>query len=142
MNKDIQSVIYWDASAILSVLFKDNQSEKALEWSQKKDSVHLISTLAYAEVCAVIARLNKDRVMVDVFVEAAMETLERGPWRHLNTMPEWIKIRSLSRKWSLRSADLWHLAIGKTLQEQFPELLFLTFNQRLKAAAEKERLSC
>jgi len=72
----------------------------------------------------------------------SLETLERGPWRHLNIMPEWGKIRSLSRKWPLRGADLWHLAVGKTLQEQLPELLFLTFDKRLKAAAEKERLSC
>ncbi len=139
MNKDIQSVIYWDASAILSVLFKDNRSDEALEWSQK-DSVHLISTLAYAEVCAVITRLKRDRIIADVLVDVSLEALKRGPWRHLNIMPEWNKIKSLSRKWPLRGADLWHLAVGKTLQEQLPELHLLTFDKRLRATAQKERL--
>jgi len=49
VKNDTQSVVYWDASAILSALFKDLRSEEAIEWIRKK-GVHLISTLAYAEV--------------------------------------------------------------------------------------------
>ena len=141
MNEKIQSVIYWDASAILSALFEDSRSDMALGWSQKKDSIHLISTLAYAEVCAVIARLKKERIVADVFIQAALETLEKGLWRRLSIMPEWDKIRSLSQKFVLRGADLWHLAAAKTLQEKLPELVFLSFDKRSMAAARKEHLS-
>jgi predicted nucleic acid-binding protein len=139
MKKDTQSVVYWDSSAILSALFKDAQSEEAIEWSRKK-GVHLISTLSYAEVCAVITRLKRERILADVLVNAAFEALEQGPWRHLNILPEWGEIKILSQKWSLRGADLWHLAVAKTLQNQLPELELLTFDKRLRTAAKKEHL--
>ncbi|MDL1957863.1 MAG: hypothetical protein LWX01_00180 [Deltaproteobacteria bacterium] len=49
-------------------------------------------------------------------------------------------IQPLSEKWSLRDADLWHLAAAKSLQEQLPELLLFTFDLQLKAAAEGEKM--
>lgn len=139
MNREVQSVVYWDASAILSALFKDSRSEAALEWSQK-EGAHLISTLSYAEVCAVITRLKKERILADVLVDAAFEALEGGPWRRLHVCPEWEEVKALSRKWPLRGADLWHLAMGKTIQKQIPELILLTFDKRLQIAAKKEHL--
>jgi len=30
-------------------------------------------------------------------------------------MPDWVKFKSLSQKWSLQGTDLWHLVIAKTL---------------------------
>jgi hypothetical protein len=41
----------------------------------------------------------------------------------------------------MRKPKFWHLAVASTLQEQLPELLFLTFDKRLKAAARKKWLS-
>ncbi len=140
MKNDPQSIVYWDASVILSALFKDSRTEEAIEWSRKK-GLHLISTLAYAEVCAVITRLKRERILADVLVRAAHEALDQGPWRYLNVLPDWEEIRALSQKRSLRGADLWHLAVGKTLQTQIPELELLTFDKRLKSAAKKELLS-
>ena len=136
MKNDTPSVIYWDSSAILSALFKDSRSKEAIAWSWKK-GVHLISTLAYAEVCAVIARLKGEKILADVLISAAFEALEQGPWRHLNILPEWEGIKNLSQKWSLRGADLWHLAAAKTLQNQLPELELLTFDKKLGSAAKK-----
>jgi len=40
----------------------------------------------------------------------------------------------------LKGADLWHLATAKTLQEQIPELVMFTFDDRLRVAAEGENL--
>ena len=140
MKNDTPSIVYWDASAVLSALFKDSQSEEAIKWSQKK-GIHLISTLAYAEVCAVIIRLKKERILADVLVRAAFEALEQGPWRYLNVLPDWEQIKVLSQKRSLRGADLWHLAVGKILQGQIPELEILTFDKKLRAAVKKEHLS-
>ena len=140
MKEEIQTVIYWDASAILSALFQDSSSKKAIEWS-RKPGVHLISTLSYAEVLAVIARLKKERLLANVLIQAALEALENGPWRHLNIYPEWEEIKILSQKRFLRGADLWHLAISKTLQKQLPELILLTFDKRLNKVASKEHLS-
>jgi len=47
-------------------------------------------------------------------------------------------MKKLSIKWPLRGADLWHLAIAKTIQNQLPELQLLTYDSRLKAAVQGE----
>jgi predicted nucleic acid-binding protein len=133
-------VIYWDASAILPVLFVDTHSESARA-SAHQAGLHLISTLTYTETCAVIARLRRERVLADVLIQAAFEVLEEGPWRRLTAWPEWSAVRSLSVRWPLRGADLWHLALAKSLQAQLPEIRLLTFDARLRAAAEGEKLS-
>ena len=135
MKSDTPSIVYWDSSAVLSSLFKDSRSEEAIEWSRQR-GLHLISTLAYAEVCAVISRLKRERVLADVLISAALEALDQGPWRHLNIIPDWEEIKILSQKWSLRGADLWHLAVAKTLQNQIPDLELLTFDKRLSSAAK------
>jgi predicted nucleic acid-binding protein len=130
-------VIYWDASAILSTLIKDTHSGEAQEWAHK-EGVHLLSTLAYAEVLAVISRMKRERIMAELLIEAALQTLENGPWRRLNSGPEWNLMAALSKKWPLRGADLWHLSVAKSVCEQLPELKLLTFDTRLKAAADGE----
>jgi len=106
----------------------------------QKEGFHLVSTLAYAETCAVIARLQRERVLAEVLIQAAFDDLRDGPWRHLTFLPDWEMVRSLSIKWPLRGADLWHLATAKGLQNQLPELYLLTFDTRLKEAAEGEEL--
>jgi predicted nucleic acid-binding protein len=79
MNKGkSQIVIYWDASAILSTLIKDAHSEESQKWAHQKGA-HLFSSLAYAEVIAVISRMQREKIMADVLVEAVIETLENGP---------------------------------------------------------------
>ena len=132
-----QMVIYWDASAILSTLIKDAHSEEAQEWANKEGD-HLLSSLAYAEVLAVLSRMKREGMMADLLVEAALQSLESGPWRRLNSGPEWSLMATLSKKWPLRGADLWHLAAAKSVYEQLPELKLLTFDTRLKAAAHGE----
>ncbi|OEU84965.1 MAG: PIN domain-containing protein [Desulfobacterales bacterium S5133MH4] len=131
--------IYWDASAVLSVLFKDSFTDDAQMWAQKK-GFHFMSTLTYAETCAVIARMQRERILADILIKASFETLEEGPWRRLTILPEWIVARSLSAKWPLRGADLWHLSAAKSLQKELPELLLLTFDNRLQKAAQGEGL--
>lgn len=133
-------VSYWDASAILSLLFQDLHSEQAASWVRQA-GVHLLSSLAWAEVCAVISRIQRDGVLAPTLVEAARETLESGPWYRVNLVPEWEIVRDLSVKWSLRGADLWHLGAAKTLQKELPELTLATFDQRLRAAAMAEGLT-
>ena len=137
---DTPVVIYWDASAILSVLFSDSHSDFARTLAHR-DGVHLVSTLAYAETCAVIGRLQREGILADVLIQAAFEVLEEGLWRRMTAWPDWGFLRSLSAKWPLRGADLWHLAMGKTLQTQLTELCLLTFDGRLQEAVDGEGLS-
>ncbi|MBW1894824.1 MAG: type II toxin-antitoxin system VapC family toxin [Deltaproteobacteria bacterium] len=132
-------VIYWDASAILSALFKDSHSHIATKWAEK-DAAHFLSTLAYSEVCAVISRMRKENILSDILIKSSFEVFDQGPWRRITISPEWEITRDLSQKWSLRGADLWHLATSKSLQKDFPELFMLTFDSRLETAAKGEGL--
>jgi len=132
MPKSAQ-VIYWDSSAILSALFTDANSKTAKRWADEK-GVHFLSTLAYAEVSAVIARMKREHLLAETLVKAAFEVLDNGPWRKIHTWPEWKIVRTLAAKRPLRGADLWHLATVTTLRKEFPELTLLTFDKRLKKA--------
>ncbi len=132
-------VIYWDTSAILSTVFSDPHSETAKIWIEKK-GVHLISTLAYAEFCAVISRMQREKLLNDIVSQAVFEVLDSGPWRRIFSSPELKTLRRLSARWPLRGADLWHLATAKSLSHDFPELYLLSFDNRLKQAAEGELL--
>jgi len=139
MTKIAPVAVYWDSSSILSVLFKDTHSKEALTWF-RKNGVHLISTLGYSEVCAVISRIKREKLLADILIDVAFKALKTGPWRYLNIWPEWEKLRALSHKWSLRGTHLWHLATAITLQDQIPELTLLTFDSRLGIAAKGEGL--
>jgi len=88
----------------------------------------------------VIARMQRESILSDILIKASFEALEDGPWRRLTIWPEWVIVRSLSAKWPLRGADLWHLSAAKSLQKQLPEMVLLTFDNRLQKAAQGEGL--
>lgn len=133
-------VLYWDASAVISVLFRDEHSDTA--WTlARQDGVHILSTLAAAEVHAVIARIERERILADVLVQAARQAFASGPWRRLNMQPAWELFEQYAARWPLRGADLWHLALAKTLQLELPEVRLLTFDRRLAIAAVGEGLA-
>jgi predicted nucleic acid-binding protein len=134
---ETSTVIYWDSSAILSLLFKEGNSRKAKVIAERH-ALHLLSTLAYAEVNAVISRTIREHILTETLTQSVHEILDRGLWRRISISPEWPVIRRLGVKHSLRGADLWHLATAMTLKREFPELWLLTFDQRLKAAADLE----
>jgi len=130
-------VLYWDASAVLSALLKDDHSREAHRWASRS-GYHFLSTLAYAEVSAVLRRIARERLLAEVLVKAAEESLETGPWRSWQGVPRQNDLRQLSARYSLRGADLWHLAAAKILQEDLPELKLLTFDRRLMVAVQGE----
>ncbi|HZB97495.1 MAG TPA: type II toxin-antitoxin system VapC family toxin [Candidatus Sulfotelmatobacter sp.] len=134
MPEPARPVIYWDASAVLSVLIRDAHSTSASAMARRA-LTHLISTLAYAEVIAVIARLERNRDVATLLADAARELLRDGPWRRLVLQPDWAEIDELASNWPLRGADLWHLATAMTLRRELPEVRMATFDSRLGAAA-------
>lgn len=134
------TALYWDSSAILAALFRDEHSEEAIRRA-RASGVHLISSLAWTETHAVIARLARDRSAATVLIDAAREALQTGPWRRVNATPSWELVKSLAIAWPLRGADLWHLATAKSMHAELPELSVLTFDSKLGAAAKGEGLS-
>ena len=99
-------VVYWDTSAVLSVLFTDTHSETAQEW-QRSSGLHLISSLTHAETCAVIGRLTREGIVSVPQADQTLAVLERGIWRRINALPDWGVVRDLARETPLRGADLW-----------------------------------
>ncbi len=131
--------VYWDPTCVLSAIFQDSNSEKALSMS-KKEGVHFFSTLCYAQVCSVLTRIQKEQKLTEFLIDVAFGTLKNGPWRRLNIWPEWTILIALSEKFPLNGSNLWHLASAKTLQKQLPELMLFTFDEELKKAAHEEDL--
>lgn len=127
-------VIYWDASAILSVLIRDAHSSRATAVARRRVT-HLLSTLAYAEVSAVISRQERERALPAPLAATVRDVLRDGPWRRLSLQPDWSSMDGLASRWPLRGADLWHLATAVTLSRELPELRLLTFDVRLAAAS-------
>lgn len=137
LGDPLSSVIYWDASAILSALFTDSHSSWAQDWSLRP-SQHLVTSLGWAEVHAVAGRLVRQELLTRDAVDTARTRLRDGPWRAVHVAPSWDALEGLAGKWSLRGADLWHLAAATGLAAELPELVLLTFDRRLLDAANGE----
>lgn len=131
--------VYWDSSAVLSALLEDAHTAPATR-AIGESRVHLLSTLAVAEVAGVMARMVRDRLLTEVLARSAATVLQEGPWRYLNAGPERGVIEALARKHALRGADLWHLAAAKTLAMDLPGLELLTFDRDLAQRARAEGL--
>lgn len=132
-------ILYWDASAVLSALVQDTHSKAAVRWSGH-DGLHLVSTLGWAETTAVLHRLAAEGQFTKVLLNSALESLAAGPWRLIYRGPDRGAIDSLAATYALRGADLWHLAQVRSLLGELPALRMLTFDRRLRAAAEAEGL--
>lgn len=100
-----------------------------------RPTAHLISSLGWAEVQAVIERASRRSHTVDP--GAVRQAVGQGPWFRVALSPDWGTTERLSRKGALRGADLWHLASVLTLRRSLPVLL-LGFGGELREAAQEE----
>jgi predicted nucleic acid-binding protein len=132
-------VIYWDASAILSVLVEDGHSQKAQKYINKR-GVHFLSTLAAAETYAVLSRMKFDGILTTILYKSALEVFENSPLRKIYIQPEWKIIQKLSSLYVLKGADLWHLATVETIKMDLPETKIITFDKKLSSASKKEKV--
>ena len=140
IDRSADGVLYWDTSAVLSVLFEDKHTPSATE--ELTDSrVHLMSSLAWSEAHAVMGRLRRDGAQTEAWLAAALDMLGHGPWQRITAFPDWEIVRVMASRWPLRGADLWHLAMSKTLQRDLPELRMVTYDAALSRAAEHEGLA-
>ena len=134
MSEAGEPVVYWDASTLVSALVLGAHTPRAVAVAERR-LVHLVSTLAYAEVVAVIARAELLRRLTAPRAKAARRALRDGPWRRLMLQPDWFVINALAATADVRGADLWHLASVSTLTRQLPEVRLFTFDDRLARAA-------
>lgn len=133
------SVIYWDSTALLSYLFRDENSDRVMEKARQK-GVHLLTSLAIAEVYTVISRIQREEMLSEIMIDSLFELMMTGPWSRLNIVPDSRAMKELATRWPLKGSGLWHLATAKTLQREFPELMILTFDRELARASSGEKL--
>lgn len=133
------AAVYWDASAILSGLIEDRHSTVARRRLGGPEP-HLVSSLAFTEVCAVLTRLVQGRHLSSREQRLAIRSLQARPWSALHLEPDRRLAADLAGRHPLRGADLWHLATATTLAAELRGLVLLTFDARLAEAAKVEGL--
>lgn len=134
-----ERLVYWDASAVLSWLLADANSARAERASAV--GAQLLSSLAFAEVQAVLARIERRGADAAALAARGRLLLEAGGWRELSAEPDRGVVLEMAARWRLRGADLWHLALAKTLWNERRELVLLSFDAALAAAAEGEGMA-
>jgi len=128
---------YWDASAVLSTLISDAHSKTATALL-RQPAPHFLSTLALAEVLAVLSRLELEGQIRPADWRRAAASLFAAPWLRYEGQPRRELLADLAARTALRGADLWHLAAALTAWEELPELRFVTFDRALATAATAE----
>jgi predicted nucleic acid-binding protein len=127
-------ILYWDASALLSVLVEDSHSAD-VRTRLAEEGPHLLSSLTFAEVCAAVARLEREGEITDADRRTALRSLRARPWSALHLEPDPSLVAVLAVCHPLRGASLWHLATAATLARELPDLTLVTFDLRLAEAA-------
>lgn len=88
-----------------------------------------------------VARLAREGEVPRPAAARSLKGMRIGPWSALHLQPDRRIVADLSMRHALRGADLWHLALAKTLAGELPELAVLTFDSRLAESAREEGLS-
>jgi predicted nucleic acid-binding protein len=135
MENNMNHIYYWDSSAVLSLLIKDNHSKIASKLYDR-NNVNLISSLVLSEVFAVLARIQRENIKLKILLDASREALRTGKWRIINISPEFELIKKYSEKYPLRGADLWHLCLVLQLQNELTNIKIITFDSKLENVAK------
>ncbi len=135
-----EMAIYWDSSAILARLFGDVHGARASAYLQMAGR-HFVSSLAWAECAAAIARSQRSATLAAPNAELALGAISSSPWIGLAGGPSSATLRTLAQRYPLRGADLWHLAFAVDLAEELPELRLLTFDSVLGTVARAEGIA-
>ncbi|MBN1771663.1 MAG: type II toxin-antitoxin system VapC family toxin [Deltaproteobacteria bacterium] len=133
-------LFYWDASALVSAVIADAHSGVVRRVAAARDAQHFVSSLAAAEVQVVLGRLVREGQLSAELAREAQARLRAGPWRTTSVQPDEARLGELALRHPLRGADLWHLGAALALRELLPGLGLLSFDERLRAAAEAEGL--
>ena len=135
------TAVYWDSSAVLSAIVRDEFTGEARARIGSAGSFHLLSSLALAEVESVLARMTRDGSLDRGKARRARAMLDGGPWRLTLSHPSPGDLKRLAAGHHLKGADLWHLANAMKLSSDLGDLVLLTFDDRLKASAAAEGMS-
>lgn len=128
-------IVYFDTSAILSIILVDSHSERAGRWYRSMRASAIVSDLASLEVCAVVSREFRAKRLPRLSADKALSDFEafRTESEHLSCGPnEFVLAERLIRDFAtkLSAPDALHLASVKNAGAALA-----TFDARLADAA-------
>lgn len=133
------TTLYLDTSALVKLYVEEEGREVVFEAVGEAARL-ATSTAAYAEARAAFARKERMGDLDGEGRRQAVADLE-GEWRGFVRIPvsNLVAYRAgaLAERYALRGFDAIHLAGAARLQERFPDLRFLAFDDRLVNAARR-----
>ena len=133
-------IVYFDTSAILSIILVDANSEKAGRWYRAIRATTIVSDLASLEVCAVVSREFRARRLLRAHADKTLsdfEAFRTESERMTCGTNEFSLAERLIRGFStkLSAPDALHLASAKN-----KGATLATFDARLAEAARVQRM--
>ena len=134
-------ILYLDTSALVKLFIREAGSDVVFD-AVERSTAQATHLLAYAEACAVFARLERETARRGWF-EQLRGALDRA-WRDLDVLlPDETLVRragTLAQLFGLRGFDSIHLAAAEAINRP-GEMTFVCFDRRLAAAAREAGLS-
>ena len=133
------TTLYLDTSALVKLYVTETGSEMvhgAVEAAERSAT----STVAYAELRATFGRRYRVGDLEDEELRRAVARIDmdwRGYLRISASNLVAFRAGALAERHALRGFDAIHLASAARLQEKFPDLRFLAFDDRLVNAARR-----
>ena len=135
--------MYWDSSALVPLLLKENSTQQVQEWLAQD---HRIATWAWSrvEVTSAIERRVREGVLSRSQRREALQSLTEFAERWYE-VTDLLAVRSrasaLLARHALRAVDAGQLGAALIVNESYPGILsFACLDQRLLLAAELETL--
>ena len=135
---------FWDSSALVPLVCAERASTRCRSWL-RSDPVVIVWAFAATEVVSALARKRRDGALESRLFSAAKNRLAKleQAWSEVSQY-ETVRLRArrLLEVHALRAADALHLAAALVATEERPSVLdFVTFDERLAEAAEREGFS-
>lgn len=132
---------FWDSSAVVPLVCAESASGRCRSWL-RADPVMLVWALAATEVVSALTRKRREGALERSLFAAAKERLAKLE-RAWNEVTQYDAVRARARRLLevhlLSAADALHLAAALIAVEERPAIIeIVTFDQRLREAAEKE----
>ena len=132
---------YWDASAIIPLIFEQTSSREAERWVAENPSI-VVWTLTHVEAVSALRRLVREESLLESEAHRAEQVLEEVLARaHTVADVERVKETAcrLLRTHALRAADAMQLGAALEWADGSARgLVFHTLDRRLALAAERE----
>jgi uncharacterized protein len=135
--------LYLDTSSLAKLFLKEEESEATLA-AVREGEVVGTSLVSYVEMRSLVSRRLRERLITREESERILDVFD-SDWQRFGKIPVdqdlLTKAGKLLMKHPLRSLDAIHLSSALLFQDLLGEpIVFMTADQRLQRAAEKEKL--